>query len=100
MANNATAIVNGLKTKPFILEIHYAKRMPSLTFKFGLFKKDGVGLKTTQFNAAQQNAIAQYNAGQANALNKFNSELASQRDQFETKNKIVIDGKAEIYLSD
>ena len=45
------------ETKPFILEIHYAKRMPSLTFKFGLFKKDGVGLKTTQLDLFSEESL-------------------------------------------
>ena len=30
-------------TKPFILNIHYAKRMPSITYSFGLFYKTGFG---------------------------------------------------------
>jgi len=31
-------------TKPFILDIHYAKRMPSISFAYGLFyEKDLVG---------------------------------------------------------
>jgi len=28
------------KTKPFILDIHYAKRMPSITYAFGLYEKN------------------------------------------------------------
>ena len=28
------------ETKPFILEVHYAKRMPSVSFAFGLFKEN------------------------------------------------------------
>ena len=27
-------------TKPFILNIHYAKRMPSISYSIGLFYKD------------------------------------------------------------
>lgn len=45
------------ETKPFILEIHYAKRMPLITFKFGLFKKDGVGLKTTQLDLFSEESL-------------------------------------------
>jgi len=28
------------QTKPFILDIHYAKRMPSITYSFGLYYKN------------------------------------------------------------
>ena len=35
------------QTKPFILKIHYAKRMPSITYSFGLyFKNELVGVVT------------------------------------------------------
>jgi len=35
------------QTKPYILEIHYAKRMPSISFAFGLFERDEmVGIVT------------------------------------------------------
>ena len=27
-------------TKPFILDIHYAKRMPSISYAYGLFDND------------------------------------------------------------
>ena len=30
------------ETKPFILDIHYAKRMPSITFAYGLFKSNSL----------------------------------------------------------
>ena len=30
------------ETKPFLLEIHYARRMPSISHAFGLFKKDNL----------------------------------------------------------
>ena len=34
-------------TKPFILNIHYAKRIPSITYSFGLFfKNELVGIVT------------------------------------------------------
>lgn len=53
--------------------------------------------QSSQFNAAQANALAQYNAGQENALKKFNSELASQREQFQIKNRILIDQANAVY---
>jgi len=30
------------QTKPFLLGIHYAKRMPSISFAFGLFNKNNL----------------------------------------------------------
>ena len=29
-------------TKPFILDIHYAKRMPSISYAYGLFKDNNL----------------------------------------------------------
>ena len=50
-------------------------------------------LKTqvSQFNAAQANAQAQFNAGEANAITKIYAEMQNQRDQFNSKNRLVID---------
>ena len=31
------------ETKPFLLGIHYARRMPSISYAFGLFEGGGVG---------------------------------------------------------
>jgi hypothetical protein len=38
--NYRVSPVNYSDTKPFILEIHYAKRMPSISYAFGLFRKE------------------------------------------------------------
>ena len=43
-----------------------------------------------KFNSAQVNAIAQFNAGEKNAIGKFNAEMKEQRQQFETKNAVLI----------
>ena len=45
-------------TKPFILDIHYAKRMPSISFAYGLFDDDDlVGVVT--FGLPSLGAIVQ-----------------------------------------
>jgi len=42
------------QTKPFILDIHYAKRMPSITYSFGLYLEDElVGVVTYGSPASQ-----------------------------------------------
>ena len=37
------------------------------------------------------NAHNQFNAGEANAMEKFNQEMQNQRDQFNSKNRLIID---------
>ena len=40
MNNYKVLKISYTQTKPFILDIHYAKRMPSITYSFGLYNKN------------------------------------------------------------
>ena len=56
------------ETKPYILDIHYAKRMPSISFSFGLFyQKDLVGI--VSYGSPPSPALCKGIAGEKNKKN-------------------------------
>ena len=69
MKNNYTVIpISYEQTKPFILQIHYAKRMPSISYSFGLYlKSELVGIVT--YGSPPSSSICESIAG---VENKFN----------------------------
>ena len=58
MNNYKVLKISYTQTKPFILDIHYAKRMPSITYSFGLYDKNElVGVVTYGSPASQSLCI-------------------------------------------
>ena len=51
------------QTKPFILDIHYAHRMPSITYPFGLFYKDEI-VGVVCYGSPPSNALCKGIAGE------------------------------------
>ena len=52
-------------TKPFILEIHYAKRMPSISYAYGLFR-EGVLVGVVTFGSPASAPLCKGIAGEGN----------------------------------
>lgn len=61
MPNYSVRRISVQETKPFLLEIHYAKRMPCITYAFGLFRHEqlvGVVTYGSPPNRSQRDGVA------------------------------------------
>lgn len=77
------------ETKPFILEIHYAKRMPSISYSFGLFRNDElVGVVT--YGKPATPSICKGIAGKDNKEKVFELNRLVLKDNLKNEASILI----------
>lgn len=57
------------ETKPFLLNIHYARRMPSISYAFGLFLKGGQCIGIVTYGVPPSNSLCKGIAGMENFYN-------------------------------
>ena len=82
-------------TKPFILGIHYAKRMPSISFAYGLFKQDDlVGVVT--YGMPESSTLCRGVCGEKWKANVLELNRLVLRDNLKNEASFLISGSLKL----
>ena len=77
------------ETKPYLLEIHYAKRMPSISYSFGLYR-DGEMCGVITYGSPPSSTLRRGLAGDKNIKNILELNRLCLRDNLKNEASILV----------